>query len=504
MDDTYKGRLTLAQGTHVEFVVAPDQTVDFGDILVVEGGNGEKFYIRSYDFKVKSRWSGMNGVSYLMGKLNAEGQVENQDELDFYLGGNHTVKIALAEQLCYADSKGNLLNPKTCPDFFAEVRSLNESDALLLAELQGDLELGLLKGSREAFNLPVGIYGEASIPEHIGIFGTTGSGKSNLVKVLAASVLNIGRYGMVVFDIHNEYYHALCQHPAAKERLCVYNTKPTSKDVTPLTISAAEFDPDDVAACAGFSEVQLDALYKMAALWKENWLENLLRYETTEIIDELKTATGQKFQTRTLSKLKSIGWNLEQELSLQSEGESVLEQILQDASAGKIVLIELKNCSPLGEQALSALVAKKILQFYAARPEAENDPVKPLLIVLEEAHRFLGKKAGSEQNVFARLVSEARKFHLGLCVVDQQPRLLSDRVLSQLNTLFILGLASRADRSKLETMCRRDILQQRNEIKNLECGEVIIAANYLRFAAPVKVHKFEDYLQTCLAGSPHV
>lgn len=83
---------------------------------------------------------------------------------------------------------------------------------------------------------------------------------------------------------------------------------------------------------------------------------------------------------------------------------------------------------------------------------------------------------------------------MGLCVVDQQPRLLADKVLSQLNTLFILGLSSRADRSKIETMCRKDILQQRNEIKNLDCGEMIVATNYMRFAAPVKVHKFEDFI----------
>ena len=28
----YKGRLTYAKGTYVEFVVAPNQEVDFGDI----------------------------------------------------------------------------------------------------------------------------------------------------------------------------------------------------------------------------------------------------------------------------------------------------------------------------------------------------------------------------------------------------------------------------------------------------------------------------------------
>ena len=153
----YKGRLTYAKGTYVEFVVAPDQDVDFGDILVVEGKNNDHFYIRAYDFKVKSRWSGMNNVGYLMSKLDESGQVQNKEELDFYLGGNHTVKIGMGEQLCYADSQKNLYNPKTCPDFFCEVRGLLADDSALLGEMKGDLEIGFLKSGRGILELPVGI-----------------------------------------------------------------------------------------------------------------------------------------------------------------------------------------------------------------------------------------------------------------------------------------------------------------------------------------------------------
>jgi len=491
----YKGRLTYAKGTYVEFVVAPNQDVDFGDILVVEGRNGDRFYIRVYDFKVKSRFSGINGVNYLMSKLDEEGKVENQEELDFYLGGNHTVKIGMAEQLCYADAAGRLFNPKTCPDFFCEVRSLSADDTALLSEIKGDLEIGYLKSGRGVLELPVGIYGTKAITEHIGVFGTTGSGKSNLVKVLAGSIIDNGNYGLLIFDVHNEYYRDLSKHPRAAERLRVYNTNPSSDHVRRLTINSSEVGPEDVTACANFTEPQLDAIYKMSAVWQESWLDNVLKHQPEDIIDELKACTGQKFQVRTISKVKSICWNLKQELNIREEAEtSAIGGMMQELEEGKVILVELKNISPVGEQALSTLLSKKLLQHYAAMPDDVRGSSKPVMIVLEEAHRFLGKKEHANQNVFARLVSEARKFNLGLCVVDQQPRLLADKVLSQLNTLFILGLASKADRSKLEAMCRKDILQQRNEIKNLDCGEMIVATNYMRFAAPVKIHKFEDFL----------
>ena len=505
----YKGRLTYAKGTYVEFVVAPNQDVDFGDILVVEGKNGDRFYIRAYDFKVKSRWSGINNVGYLMSKLDGEGQVENQEELDFYLGGNHTVKIGMAEQLCYADGQGSLFNPKTCPNFFSEVRGLSPDDTALLSEMKGDLEIGFLKSGRGVLELPVGIYGSKAITEHIGIFGTTGSGKSNLVKVLAGSVIGNGNYGMLIFDVHNEYFRDLAQQPQIRERLVVYNTNPQSDYANQLAINFDEVDPEDITACATFTEPQFDAIYKLSSVLQANWMKDVLSYDAADIIDELNASTGQKFQSRTISKIKSICWNLQQELNIQEDRPSVISNMMKELETGKVVLVELKNVSPVGEQALSTLLSKKLLQHYAAKQEPERLKARPVMIVLEEAHRFLGKKEHTSNNVFARLVSEARKFNLGLCVVDQQPRLLADKVLSQLNTLFILGLASKADRSKLEAMCRKDILQQRNEIKNLDCGEMIVATNYMRFAAPVKVHKFDDFLSrrygvSAIPGMPPV
>lgn len=497
----YKGRLTYAKGTYVEFVVAPNQEVDFGDILAVEGNDGGRFYVRAYDFKVKSRWSGLNGVGYLMSKLDENGQVQDQEELEFYLGGNHTVKLAMAEQLCYSDAAGNLFNPKTCPDFFCQVRSLNDDDTALLSEMKGDLEIGFLKSGRGIMELPVGIYGSKAITEHIGVFGTTGSGKSNLVKVLAGSIIDNGNYGLLVFDVHNEYFKDLSAHPQAKKRLSVYNTNPQSDHCQKLLVNFDEIDPEDITACATFTEPQLDAIYKLSSVWQENWMNYVLKYDTADIIDELAGCTGQKFHSRTISKIKSICWNLEQELNVGDQQQTVIGHMMQDLEQGKVVLVELKNVSPVGEQALSTLLSKKLLQNYAAKSDVDRSKVKPVMIVLEEAHRFLGKKDQSSNNVFARLVSEARKFNLGMCVVDQQPRLLADKVLSQLNTLFILGLASKADRTKLEAMCRKDILQQRNEIKNLECGEMIVATNYMRFAAPVKVHKYEDFLVNRYGGA---
>ena len=62
-------------------------------------------------------------------------------------------------------------------------------------------------------DLAVGIPG-ASLASHVGIFATTGMGKSNLMQVLAGGVMQAnGRYGLLIVDPHGEYRTALGRHP---------------------------------------------------------------------------------------------------------------------------------------------------------------------------------------------------------------------------------------------------------------------------------------------------
>lgn len=73
---------------------------------------------------------------------------------------------------------------------------------------------------------------------------------------------------------------------------------------------------------------------------------------------------------------------------MESDGPSSVGSILSDLRQGKVVLVELKNVSNLGEQALSTLLSRKILQYSAAMGLEEKARAKPVLIVLEEEHRF--------------------------------------------------------------------------------------------------------------------
>ena len=115
-----------------------------------------------------------------------------------------------------------------------------------------------------------------------------------------------------------------------------------------------------------------------------------------------------------------------------------------------------------------------------------------VLIAIAEAQRGLKE---AEDSVFAQIAREGRKFKTGLCAVSQQPKLIANEVISQFNTLFILGLSDKKDREILKNSAKQDISQVDNEIQMLMPGEAIVASPFTPFAVPVKVHLYEERLK---------
>jgi DNA helicase HerA-like ATPase len=73
----------------------------------------------------------------------------------------------------------------------------------------------------------------------------------------------------------------------------------------------------------------------------------------------------------------------------------------------------------------------------------------PLLLVCEEAHRYIPENSelGFEptKRILSRIAKEGRKYGVSLCIVSQRPSDLSLTALSQCNTIFALRLTSQQD-----------------------------------------------------------
>lgn len=86
--------------------------------------------------------------------------------------------------------------------------------------------------------------------------------------------------------------------------------------------------------------------------------------------------------------------------------------------------------------------------------------MRPLLIVLEEAHRYLSKSdkesvvaaRGGAATAARRIAKEGRKYGVGLMLVSQRPSEVDTTILSQCGTMIALRLTNDADRSQIASI----------------------------------------------------
>src|SRR6266542_3346493 len=223
-DYDYKGRIFGRSVTDVRFRAFYGEDLFLGELLVgADAERGRRYLFRVTDVAYGSESSDDGWAERVAGGLM---------EMD---RANEPTGMRDVERRLYK---------------FGEVSAPTEEDLEFLRVRMGDVEVGRLRSGEDTIDLPVGIRGE-TLPSHVGVFATTGMGKSNLMKVLAGQLLAAGgRYAMLVFDPHGEYLEGggppnrgLAHHPWAEQRLRVYSPSPRAGQASLLRLSLMTEDP---------------------------------------------------------------------------------------------------------------------------------------------------------------------------------------------------------------------------------------------------------------------
>ena len=113
--------------------------------------------------------------------------------------------------------------------------------------------------------------------------------------------------------------------------------------------------------------------------------------------------------------------------------------------------------------------------LFWGREMDEGGRKRPLLVVMEEAHRYLGKEsAGPARDLVQRIVKEGRKFGVGAMIVSQRPSEIDETILSQCGTFFSLRLTNTSDRSKVQAALPDSLSGLVDSLPVLRTGEAII------------------------------
>ena len=113
--------------------------------------------------------------------------------------------------------------------------------------------------------------------------------------------------------------------------------------------------------------------------------------------------------------------------------------------------------------------------LFWARYLPEGGRKRPLLIVLEEAHAYLGVgNKGLAATAARRVVKEGRKYGLGAMIVSQRPSEVDATILSQCGTTFAMRLSNNTDRSHVTGTASDNLEGLFGMLPTLRTGEAII------------------------------
>jgi len=134
-------------------------------------------------------------------------------------------------------------------------------------------------------------------------------------------------------------------------------------------------------------------------------------------------------------------------------------------------------------------------QGYKSQGKLQEKPV--VSIVLEEAPRVIGSDVLSTrgENIYSTIAREGRKFQIGLIGITQLTSLIPRNILANMNTKIILGNEMAAERTAVIDSAAQDLSQDDRNIASLDRGEAIISSNFTKFAVPIQIPLFTDYVQ---------
>jgi hypothetical protein len=155
-----------------------------------------------------------------------------------------------------------------------------------------------------------------------------------------------------------------------------------------------------------------------------------------------------------------------------------LDSLLEEWLGGEapITVLDLSGIpSSVLDELIGALLRIVYDALFWARKIPEGGRERPLLVVLEEAHTYLGKDAsGAAATAVRRIAKEGRKYGVGMMLVSQRPSEVDATILSQCGTLFAMRLSNETDRGHIASAVSDNLRGLLEMLPTLRTGEAII------------------------------
>ncbi len=390
-------------------------------------------------------------------------------------------------------------NPRIPPNpgqavFLASSETLS---AMLSAKKQsetGSAHIGSLL-TREAGEVPIVLSVKDVVSTHLAILASTGSGKSYTAGVFIEELMQPHNGAAVlIVDPHGEYHTMQSIH--AHEKFVRENYQPEVKIYTPdkikvrfSTLTEADVKyllPEGTSdKMAHFLSQAFRSLNeRLKAERKQDYA-----YAYHDLRDEVM---NQKYADESkkdgsggnVSSIDGLLWRMDARFDRDNTIFSASEQIELNElfKPGRCTILQLSDIEQHEQQVIVGTLLRRInkARMMATRgetPKESGDVVGyPVFTLLEEAHRFAPAGASVvSTNILKQILSEGRKFGVGIGLITQRPGKLDQDVLSQCMTQIIMRIVNPIDQQTVAQSVEGAGRAMLAELPALTKGQAIIS-----------------------------
>ncbi len=353
-----------------------------------------------------------------------------------------------------------------------------------IRKILGIEEKGIYVGLLKDTNMRIFLSPEI-LYKHICILAKSGSGKSYTMAVMVEEMIK-NKIPVVIIDPHGEYVSL--RHPNLEKNEMKYMPKFGIKPKSYLR-NVIEFSPlcakNRDAIPIFLDEINLSFQDLLNLVPRATPLQRGILYEAFKKAKERRVYLLRDIIELIKEAKSNAKWNLlpqlEQIYSTQifSPNFTSLNEIVKK---GQCSIINLRGTPPYIQEILVSQLLNKLFN------ERRNENIPPLLVVIEEAHRFCPERGEGKSmagDIIKMIATEGRKFGIGLAVVTQRPARVDKNVISQCNTHIILKTTNPNDVKAIVSSVEGLNSDAINEIQRLPVGTAIISG--LPLAAPIFV-----------------
>ena len=370
---------------------------------------------------------------------------------------------------------------------------------MFAADERAHIEVGTVYPTK---NVRGALYVDALLGKHFALLGSTGTGKSTATALILHRICEIAPRGhIVMIDPHGEYSAAFQNDGELFDvgnlamPYWLMNMEEHAEVFVTSAGSDRQKDIDILAKCLLAARAKNRAAEGVAKLTVDSPVPYLLSELTNFIQTEmgkLDKATDSAPYMRLKTKIDEI--KADPRYSFMFSGMLVADTMAQ--FLGRIFRlpgdgkpISIVDVSGVPSEITSVVVAVLSRMVFDYAIWSRNEPQRPILLVCEEAHRYVPSDRdaapSSVKRVLERIAKEGRKYGVSLGLITQRPSDLAEGVLSQCGTIIAMRLNNDRDQRQVKSAMPEGARGFMDAIPSLRNRECIICGEGV--AIPIRV-----------------